>query len=308
MPNLTIIPIGYSGFETSTLFLTKSFLEQSDSFSKKFSEPFVEWPIGSSKLNPNLVLKPTAYGTYAAVQATVGAMGYMTLPTFNVASSGSIPYALLKFNNEVYEATQENVVSVFQDATRDKKSGIIKVPKFDNQTKGWPMNALTYLLLSNNTDIKPTNNDTIDCEQIRGTLQFFRWALIDPEAQTQSSFNGFFATPSSIRDDVLEELMQIQCEDEIILDLEVIDDHADSYFEALLAFSMVCCAIFLLPGFLLLFAKDSEGNYPGVISIIYTILLLLGALLVYLSLIFFYLTPDETWVSNSLRSLLLPSR
>jgi ABC-type phosphate transport system substrate-binding protein len=300
LPNLTITPVGYDGLETSTFSLTRSFVENSEKFAKKFPEPFVRWPLGSKNLNPNLTLRPAAYGTYTTVQMTIGAIGYMPLPVFNIASSGSAPYALLKSNKVIYEADEESSILHLKGAERDQDSGIVKLSEQTNTTKGWPINTITYLILTEKVKRpeQPANVSIfIDCDSFDEIMRFFRWALIDKDAKTQCSYNGFFLPPEDIRKEVLDEFMSLTCEGEVTLDLEVVDDHDEIYFEVLLAFSMTCCFIFLLPGFLLLFAKDGEGNSPGIISIIYTVLLLLGALLVYLSLIFFYLTPDETWVN-----------
>lgn len=292
-PDLPIIPVGYFGRETSTYFLVDAFQKLSPRFHKAFpGEPFQDWPKNNTNVSSKLVTFFLGGGTLAYIQNTPGAIGYMPFYYFRTGGAGTNPYVLVKYNDEVLLPNKTTVLKMFDNATIDHKTGTIKGFEYNKHTTGWPFTAVSYIHLVEDSPVAKTK-----CSKDRLMLKFFRWIQVDEQAGISSSSNGIYMFQDKIRREVARRLEKLVCygQSEELLAIEVIDDHDGAEFPALLALTMVFMGILLPPGVYLSFARTSHGR-PNRVGIVYTMLMIIGACLIYTSVIFFYLVPDEQWV------------
>jgi hypothetical protein len=93
-------------------------------------------------------------------------------------------------------------------------------------------------------------------------------------------------------------LEELTCDGQELLAIQIIENHDSSAFEALLALSMASAGVTLIPGFIffVIFSRDSNDQKVQIVAKLYSTILLIGGLIVYLSIVWFYLLPEETWI------------
>ena len=122
-------------------------------------------------------------------------------------------------------------------------------------------------------------------------MQFFRWALNDPDAQQIALDSGAISLPISVRTTVLNLFSQVECNGEKLLRSIEIKQHTGAGFPVLLAISMLFWALSLVViGAAWYFGSRSKN------PLFYAVCLAVGTSFAFCSLIFFYLVPSETWI------------
>lgn len=301
LPNQTIVPIGYSGFkESSTRYVSEAFWYHSQRFRDAFPNgPFDNWPAGHPSLAPNLKLVDSAYSTFSFVRNTPGGIGYMNYQVYTTSSAGArAVYALLRDEDgNAILPEKSHVMKMFEDIRMNSRNELERV---DYNRSGWPFNSITYLHVNykNNNSLAeclPEGGTVISKDRL--TLMFFEWVITNPTARKQGAFKGVFIVPDHIVDRIVDQFEELTCpgRDIPILVTEVKNDHKDGYFEALLILSMVITGVAIPLCSILAVMPDADGK-RNLISTVYSFVLLGGALITYLSIVFFYLVPDERWI------------
>ena len=298
--NQTIVPIGYSGFvESSTYYVTESMWYHSERFRKAFPDgPIRNWPLNDTRLNPRLLLVGSAVSTFAFVRNTPGGIGYMNYQIYKNACAGArAPYVLFRDKKlRPLLPDEPTTMRMYQDIRMNHRFELDQVDY--NISSGWPFTTVSYLHFNFKENVSlpectPKGDSVISKDRLM--LLFFRWIYTNDISRRQGSYNGVYSLPEHIIKRVVDELDELTCgDDEIpIAVIEVKDDHDAGYFDALLALSMVMTGIVIPLCIFLTFLPDERRKVISKITIGYSIVLILGALLVYLSIIFFYLIPDD---------------
>ena len=157
----------------------------------------VEWPVDK---NGSGVGGKGNQGVAATVQNTPNSVGYVEL---SYAVANTIPYAqMVNQAGKVVTAdaaSLQSAMSDFADSFSDKLTTTIVNGAGEGS---WPIAGYTYLVL---------HTSMTDCAKANATLNFWQWALTNPEAAKVAADLGYAVLPDTVQTKVLDQMKQVTC-------------------------------------------------------------------------------------------------
>ncbi len=164
----------------------------------------VEWPIDKAG---NGVGGKGNQGVAAAVQNTPDSIGYVEL---SYAVQNNMPMASLvnKAGKTVKPSveTTQSAMTDFADKFTDKLTAVIVDGPGDNS---YPVAGYTYLILHTTA--------MSDCTKAQKLLEFFKWALTDPNAAKRTAALGYAVLPDAVQKTVLTKFGEVTCKGSAVL-------------------------------------------------------------------------------------------
>lgn len=285
IPNKDIKVLIRDGSSGSTSVFTSG-LSFYDSNWKSYYGQFASWPKQLAKK-----FKPTqgTIGMYSALSSEKYSLGYISYSA--IMQSGIIPFVAFEHDGEVIvtpdlEKNAQVMLKVMFDKNNEKKAGSI-IEKAKSVKGAWPITEFTYVVIDTQNDLSRD-----DCERRRELFEWLRWCLIDPNAKERGTKRGFSILPPSLAQRTIDQLADVTCDSVSLLAIEIVDKHEQGYFEGLLIMSMILLTLSVAPGIWLFIIKDNVLF----VAKLYSLVLLIGATITYISVVFFYLVPDEDWI------------
>lgn len=246
---------------------------------------FTTWPQLKMTYPERVTYSDGNFAIFADVRATPYSINYISYP-FLIENQVDTFVRILKSDNvkdlHSTEPDDPGIYKAIDKARLDKLNAAALVPLASEVYSAWPIVGFSYLELNNNYD---------DCKQAREMFKWFRWTLVDENARERAEKKGYVPISPSLAQNVLRQLEQVTCDGKALLAKEVIDRHEKGYYNPLLIISIILMSIILLPGLYILFKSRSNT-----LSVVYYSLIILGCIVAYLSVIFFYLEPSVDWV------------
>jgi len=263
---------------------TETFTSALNSFSQEWRDAgygvFQSWP---SSVTSNYTIPPITIGSATQLAAQVSITDYSISYVSGAIISCyevSTPYLINKAGHAV-DWGYSNIEAA-QDAASANMDSHLQVSLVDaDGNQSWPISTYSYLIMR-------TGIDT-ECEARRELLKYFVWTLSDEQQRQIARGAGFAPLTTSVASKVIDHLETIPCGSEKLLKIDVQEQHTQAYFEGLLALSIILMVAGWLVGVLMLYF----GGFESWMLIFFTIMILVGTSLSYLSIIFWYLVPDN---------------
>jgi len=196
----------------STTIFSSSFAAYSKEWSKRYGT-FSVWPKELTK-KVNYVETTGNNGMFATVESTPYSIGYLSLAF--LVDNQQLSYALLKTSEGVVSADYNNIEPVIQASTLDELNTADLVAVASELLKKnqnvWPLSGFTYILID-----ASDNFDGEECRMRRAMFKWFRWTLTDENAKSRAIKKGYAILSGSIAAQVLEELEQVTCNGDKLL-------------------------------------------------------------------------------------------
>jgi phosphate transport system substrate-binding protein len=199
LPSKPITAVHRSDGSGTTEIVTNAFSAFSaDWKSKVGAGQSVEWPVDKAG---NGIGGKGSQGVAAAVQNTPNAIGYVE---FSYAVQNKIAMSSLvnKAGKTVAPSTAatQSAMNDFADKFTSKMTAVIVDGAGENS---YPVAGYTYLILH--------TTSMSDCTKAQKLLEFFKWALTDPNAAKRSAELGYSSLPSAVQQQVISKLGEVTC-------------------------------------------------------------------------------------------------
>jgi phosphate transport system substrate-binding protein len=198
LPATTILVVHRSDGSGTTNIFTTYLAVASEEWRSTVSPSYgttVSWP--ADKLKRGVGGKANA-GVAAAVQSTVGAIGYVELA---YALNNKIAFAkMVNAAGKVVTASTASTIAAMRTAWFDNRmaSTIVNSKEAD----AWPIAGFTYILL---------NQDYKDCNKAVNAVQWVVWGITSDEAKASAVKQSYAPLPASIVPSVGEKLLTVKC-------------------------------------------------------------------------------------------------
>ena len=198
LPATTILVVHRSDGSGTTNIFTTYLAVASAEWRKAVSPSYgttVNWP--ADKLKRGVGGKANA-GVAAAVQSTVGAIGYVELA---YALNNKISFSkMINPAGKTVTASTASTIAAMRNAWFDNRmaSTIVNSKEAD----AWPIAGFTYLIL---------NQDYKDCTKAVKLVQWIVWDLTSSEAKASALNQSYAPLPESIIPSIGEKLLKVTC-------------------------------------------------------------------------------------------------
>ena len=156
----------------------------------------VNWP--ADKLKRGLGGRLNA-GVAAAVQQTVGAIGYVELA---YAISNKIPFASqINHAGKTVTASTDSTIAAMKNAWFDSRMASIIVDSSD--PAAWPISGFTYIIMNGNYQ---------DCAKATKLTQWIVWDLTSDEAKASALSLNYAPVPPSIVPAIGQKILKVFCQ------------------------------------------------------------------------------------------------
>ena len=150
----------------------------------------------------------------------------------------------------------------------------------------WPIYGYTYVMLDTNY----TGYTPEECQAVLSVWRYIRWMLLDPSARIEALNIGAAMLKLSIAEAVLTRNQKLECNGFNLLDYTYEDQRTGASWDAMLSVAMICLVVPFLLGVAAIFRYKKSAR-AGFLFFLFSTLS--GAVLLLVSVILFYLLPDQ---------------
>ena len=221
---------------------------------------------------------------FAAIYETPFAFGIVSQSILLDMGVPVDSFAFLSRSNKLITPNPEGLLNASDGVMIDQTGTVIN--NLTTPDGVWPIFGYTYVYL----DMNLTAYSPADCDTMIELWRFIRWFLLDPSARVEALSIGTALLKLSFAENVVERFEHSQCDGRYIISLTYEDQRIGASWDAMLIVAMICLVVPVILGIAAI-VRHKKSARAGFLFFLFSTLS--GAILLLVSVILFYLLPDQ---------------